>query len=88
MEDKGQYLKLLTEIIKKQAIILGPDIALLKARSIQGLTVSDDCSVTDIAGDPKDVIQKLINAYVELSGQIVKSALSSIFDKYPGINKI
>ena len=67
---------------------MGPDIALLKARSISGLKVSDDCAVTDIAGDPKEVIQQLVNAYVELSGQIVKSALSSIFEKYPGINKV
>jgi hypothetical protein len=88
MEDKEQYLKLLTEIIKKQAIILGPDIALLKARSIPGLKVSDDCSVVDIFGDPKEVIQKLVNTYVELSGMIVKSALSSIFEKYPNINKV
>jgi hypothetical protein len=88
MEDKQQYLKLLTEIIKKQAVILGPDIALLKARSIAGLKVSDSCSVEDISGDPKELIQKLVNAYVELSGQIVKSALSSIFEKYPGINKV
>jgi hypothetical protein len=88
MEDKGQYLKLLTEIIKKQAVILGPDISLLKARSIPGLKVGDDCSVIDIVGDPKEIIQRLINTYVELSGQIVKSALGSIFEKYPGINKV
>ena len=88
MEEKQQYLKLLTEIIKKQAVILGPDIALLKARSIAGLKVDDNCSVSDITGDPKEVIQRLVNAYVELSGQIVKSALSSIFEKYPGINKV
>jgi hypothetical protein len=88
MDNKQQYLQLLTEIIKKQAVILGPDIALLKARSIVGIKVSDDCSVTDIVGDPKEVIQKLINSYVELSGQIVKSALGSIFEKYPSINKI
>ena len=88
MENTEQYTKLLTEIIKKQAVILGPDISLLKARSIGGLKVSDDCTVTNIEGDPKEIIQKLVNTYVELSGLIVKSALSSIFDKYPGVNKI
>jgi len=88
MDNKEQYLGLLTEIIKKQAVILGPDIALLKARSIAGLKVDDDGRVTDVFGDPKVVIQNLVNIYVELSGLIVKNALSSVFEKYPSINKV
>jgi len=85
MENKEQYLSLISEIIKKQAVILGPDIAILKARSIPGLVVDDSGNISDIKGDGKQVIQSLINVYVELSGQIVKNALSSVFDKYPGI---
>ena len=86
MEKKEQYFALVTEIIKKQAVILGPDIAILKARSIPGLTVDDKGEVKDIAGDPKDIIQSLVNVYVELSGLIVKNALSSVFEKYPNID--
>jgi len=33
-------------------------------------------------------VQKLIDEYVELSGQIIKSALGSIFTKYPNIKKV
>lgn len=88
MDEKKQYLALTSEIIAKQAVILGPDIAILKARSVGGLTVSDDGKVTDIGGDPKIVLQELVNTYVELSGMIVKNALGSIFEKYPGINKV
>lgn len=87
MNEKDQYLSLTTEIIAKQAVILGPDIAILKARSVPELTIGDDGKVTDIAGDPKEVVQKLVNTYVELSGMIVKNALGSIFEKYPGVKK-
>lgn len=88
MEDKAQYLGLLSEIIGKQAIILGPDIAILKARSVEGLIIDDSGKVTDIKGDPAQAVEKLIDSYVELSGMIVKSALSSIFTKYPQIKKV
>ena len=88
MDEKTQYLALTSEIIAKQSIILGPDIAILRARSVNDLTVSDDGNVTDIDGDPKIVLQKLVNTYVELSGMIVKNALGSIFEKYPGIKNV
>lgn len=87
-QDKQQYLELISEIIAKQAIILGPDIAILKARSVSGLTVDDKGKVTDIKGDAQETVQKLIDEYVNLSGQIVKSALGSIFTKYPQIKKV
>ncbi len=86
MDEKQQYTGLITEIIKKQSVILGPEIAILKARSVAGLIVEDDGRVTNVGADPKDTLQNLIDQYVELSGQIVKNALSSIFAKYPNIN--
>jgi len=88
VEDKNQYLSLLTEIIAKQAVILGPDIAIVKARNVGGLTVDDAGNVTSIDGNPGEVVQKLIDEYVELSGQIIKSALGFIFTKYPNIKKV
>ncbi|MBU1148908.1 hypothetical protein KKI23_02340, partial [Patescibacteria group bacterium] len=84
-ENKEQYLSLLTEIVGKQAIILGPDIAVLKARNVGGLKVADDGKVTDYQGNPQELIKELVDKYVELSGQIVKSALTSVFAKYPTI---
>jgi len=88
MQEQEQYLAIITEIIAKQAVILGPDIAILKARSVKELEINDDGKVTGIKGDPKSVMQKLINAYVELSGMIVKNALGSIFEKYPGVPRM
>lgn len=88
MDEKTRYVAIITEIIARQSIILGPDIAVLKARSVVGLTVDDKGIVTDIKGDGSVVLQQLVNIYVELSGMIVKNALGSIFEKYPDINKV
>ena len=88
MENKEQYISMISEIIEKQGVILGPDIALLKARSVLGLTIDQNGKVVDIKGNPNDVIQQLIDEYVQLSGQIVKSALGSIFSKYPQIKGV
>jgi len=88
MEEKNQYISLISEIIAKQAVILGSDIAILKARNVLGLAINDSGKVIDIKGNPSDVVEQLIDEYVQLSGQIVKSALSSIFTKYPDIKKV
>ena len=88
MDDKTRYVAIISEIIARQSIILGPNIAVLKARSVSGLIVDDKGIVTDLNGDGNVILQQLVNAYVELSGMIVKNALGSIFDKYPDINKV
>jgi hypothetical protein len=79
------YKQMLTEIIKKQIVILGPQIALLKARGVEGLKVSDDGTVLEVNEPEQLVLQKLIDEYVALSGEIVKNAVNSIFEKYPSI---
>jgi len=82
---KDDYKQMLTEIIKKQIVILGPQIAVLKARNVPGLKVSDSGEVTDVSDSEQVVLQKLIDIYVALSGEIVKNAVNSIFEKYPSI---
>ncbi|MEK7459806.1 MAG: hypothetical protein AAB636_01945 [Patescibacteria group bacterium] len=87
-ENNEKYKALLSEIIAKQSIILGPEISVLKARNVSGITVSDNGVVTEISGDYRQILEKLVDEYVALSGMIVKNALSSIFAKYPDINKV
>lgn len=86
--DQEQYRQLISEIIGKQIVILGPEIAVLKARSVSGLTIEDDGKVKELKGDPTTALKNLINVYVDLSGQIVKNTLSSIFTKYPGVKQL
>ena len=41
-----------------------------------------------VAGNAHDALQKLVDEYVSLAGQIVKNALGSVFAKYPGIQPL
>ncbi len=87
MENEEEYRSLMTDIISKQAVILGPEIAVMRARGVKGLTVTDDGKVEKIDEDCKETLQRLIDQYVQLSGQIVKATLGSIFRKYPTVEK-
>lgn len=82
----GDYKNLLTEIIQKQIVILGPDVAISQARNVDGIKVSDDGTVMEINGEKQEVAQKLMNEYVSLSGLIVKKAMEPLLTKYPTIN--
>ncbi len=83
--EQEQYKRVIEEVVHKQSIILGPQIALLKARNVKEVSFSSKGDVLEIKGDPKQALEKLIDQYVELSGQIVKTALGPIFTKYPSV---
>ncbi len=85
MPSQEEYKKIFSEIIQKQIVILGPQIAVLKARNVSGLTVDDQGEVTQISGNEQILLHKLIDEYVALSGEIVRNAVNSVFDKYPSI---
>jgi len=87
MDENEQYKSLITEVIGKQIVILGPEIAVLKARNVKTLEVSNEGKVLKIEGDPKAALENLVDEYVALSGQIVRSALTSVFTKYPELAK-
>jgi hypothetical protein len=77
------YKKLLSDVIKKQIVILGPGITLAKARNVKGLTVADDGTVTEIEGHPQVLIQGLIDQFVQLSGLIVKKTMEPLLSEFP-----
>ena len=83
MQPTTDYKKLLTEVIQKQMVILGPSIALAKARNVKGLTVGEDGTVVNIDGQPQELIQGLIDQFVQLSGLIVKKTMEPLLALYP-----
>jgi len=85
MPTKQEYQELISEIIKKQVSILGPDIAIQRASQIDGLKVDSSGKVVSLKGDEQTILQRLIDQYIELSGQIVKNVLRPVFQKYPSI---
>lgn len=83
---KEEYKELLTDIILKQVAILGPDIAITKAQQVSGLKVDKEGKVLDFSGDEQDILQQLVDKYIQLSGQIVRSILEPVFQKYPSLD--
>lgn len=81
------YQKLLSDVIKKQIVVLGPNITLAKARNVKGLTITDDGTVTQIAGNPQEVTQQLVNQFMELSGMIVKKTMEPLLSIHPDFNQ-
>jgi len=79
------YKQLFTQLIKKQMLILGPEITLAKVKNVSGITVDPTGEVQNIEGDPQQLLQALINQFVELSGLIVKKTMESILTSYPGM---
>lgn len=82
-QSQEDYKKLLTQVIQKQMVILGPTITLAKARNVKGLTVADDGTVVNIDGQPQALIQGLIDQFVQLSGLIVKKTMEPLLSAYP-----
>ena len=85
MPDQAEYKKMLTDLIKKQMVVLGPNIALDKARKVAGVKITDDGTVLDMDGDPAMVLKGVANEYMTLSGQIAQMTLNSLLEKYPSI---
>lgn len=82
---KIHYMQVLTDLIKKQMVMLGPNVALGQARKVAGLVVGDDGMVTDLQGDPQQILDSVAKQYMALSGQIAQMTLESIIAKYPDV---
>ncbi len=81
---KEEYISLFNEIIERQIVVLGPDISVIIAKKVEGLKFSDEGKVIDFSGEPKDILQSLINGYVNLSGLIVRKTIEPLLAKHPG----
>ena len=67
--------KVISELIKRQMAILGPDITLARVKNVLGIQVALDGEVVSIDRDPQVVLTDLANQFVELSGLIVKKTI-------------
>lgn len=88
MPDHEQYKQMLTDLIQKQMVVLGPNIALDKARKVPGMKIADDGTVMDISGEPQMVLKGVANEYMQLSGQIAQMTLNSLVEKYPTLKTL
>jgi len=84
MED---YKRLINELVQKQMIIIGPQIALDQAKRVSGLSVDAAGSVIALSGDPYLVVKNLIDEYSSLSHPITHSIMCSLIEKYPSLKE-
>ncbi len=83
-----EYKKMLTDLVRKQMIVLGPNIALDKARKVPGVVITESGEVQGISGDPHLVLKSVANEYMNLSGQIAQMTLNTLLEKYPSIKNL
>ncbi|MBI3341677.1 hypothetical protein HY024_00985 [Candidatus Curtissbacteria bacterium] len=85
MTTNQDYQSLLSDLVKKQMVMLGPGVAISKARQVGALTVTEAGDVTAISGDAQAALKELANQYMSLSGDIAQTTLTSLLEKYPEI---
>lgn len=83
MVEAQVYKTMLSEFIKKQMIILGPNVALSTAKKIPSLKFADDGTVVDIEGDPFVMLKAVRSAYSSVSGEIAQMTFRKVLEKYP-----
>ena len=62
--------------------ILGAEITLARVKSVSGITVASSGEVTALSGDPHELLQNLINQFIDLSGEVVKKTMESVLSNY------
>ena len=70
----------ISELIKRQMAILGPEITMGRVKNVRGIEVNSEGGVVLLNRDPQDVFVDLTNQFVELSGLIVKKTMESILN--------
>lgn len=84
-ENTAEYKKFLSALLKKQILMLGPNISLDIVRKIPGITVSDTGEVTDIAGDSYMVAKNATAEFLTLSGKVTQTTLDKLSKDYPTV---
>ena len=87
MDNINEYKKMITELIQKQIVMLGPSVALGKAKKVSGLEIDDKGNVTNISGDPSQVLKELAKEYMEISSQIAQNTIDTLLSKYPNVKR-
>jgi hypothetical protein len=78
MQDVERSKMILTSLIQKQMTILGPNVAIGRARRVSGLTLGDDGVVTAIQGDASEISQAVVNEYITLTGDVTKTLFEAL----------
>lgn len=81
----NRYQAALTDLVQRHMVVLGPNIALDKARKVAGLVLADDGSVSELTGDPKLVFKAVLDEYLSLAGPVAERLASAILKSHPDV---
>lgn len=81
MSKTQDYKAIISEYIKKQMIILGPVVAVEKARKLEKIKLKDDGAVTQINGDGEEIMAMIESEYEGMIGSIAHTVLLRVIDK-------
>ena len=83
LQSRDYFKSLIAEIVKKHAVLYGPQIAVSKASAIEGLEVTSEGEVKQVAGDSEYILRQLLAGYMDLSTHITKAVFLQILENYP-----
>ena len=83
IQNSDYFKNLIADIIKKHIVLCGPQIAISKARDIEGLELSREGEVKQVTGDSEYILRQLIAKYMDLSTHITKAVFLQILENYP-----
>lgn len=77
MQDPSSYREVFTSIIKKQMMLLGPQVVLSKIQNINGLKVAEDGTVISITKSPDDILEQIFSLFMDFPGRVAAKEIIS-----------
>lgn len=79
------YKKFITDFVREQMVVLGPNLAVDTANRVEGLEVNPRGQVLQIVGESNLVLQTLVHEFSKLSPQLVNYFIHTHFVRFPEI---
>ena len=85
MLSPAQSKQFITELIRRQMVLLGSNLALDTANRVEGIEVDSIGSVRRLQGEPILIIESLIKEFQKLSPQVTNAVVSMQFIQFPEV---
>ncbi len=79
------YKKFLTEFVRQQMILLGPNLAVDTVNRVEGIEVNNRGQVVEIIGEYNLILQSVVEEFSKLSPQLTNYFIHMQFSRYPEI---
>lgn len=89
MASEKAYKEILIRILEDKTRAFG-ELAIVKAKHIEGLKITESGKIISIEGNPKEIIHNLLVQYEKIAGKsstiFAKIAIHDIKSKYPDLD--